>query len=366
MSEHNDLQTIVEAIRTRAVEEPTMTRQPEVAAPTASPFTRLKRWMARLVRGALHRNRDVIFSAVPSLEELVSARYQFDQRLNALELRAAATDAALDEVAVETSERLEDMAELVNSVRKLVERAVDNPVATHDVDEDELYEELQETFRGTSEEVTDRLRIYLQPVMTVEVADDLPVLDLGPGRGEWLRLLQDNDIPARGIDLNARFTQRLRADGFDVVTGEAVGYLSSLEPESVRAVTGFHFAEHVPFDALVEVIDSSLRALQPGGCLILETPNPTNVVVGAASFYIDPTHRAPLHPQLLEFLLRARGFDEVELRFLQRDEDGRRMASQFIENRAPEATQLLERVTWALFGPEDYATIAWKSAGTSA
>ena len=45
--------------------------------------------------------------------------------------------------------------------------------------------------------------------------------------------------------------------------------------------------------------DAALVALQPGGLLIFETPNPTNVNVGASSFYLDPTHLKPLHPQFL-------------------------------------------------------------------
>ncbi len=46
--------------------------------------------------------------------------------------------------------------------------------------------------------------------------------------------------------------------------------------------------------------------------MIFETPNPENLVVGSNYFYLDPTHRHPLPTELMEFLLKNRGFDEVE------------------------------------------------------
>jgi O-antigen chain-terminating methyltransferase len=97
---------------------------------------------------------------------------------------------------------------------------------------------------------------------------------------------------------------------------DAVDHLTEIEPGSVRAVTSFHVAEHLSLDTLVALIDAALLALEPGGLLILETPNPNNHQVGAANFYLDPTHLKPLHPLFLEFLVRSRGFDPVEVREL--------------------------------------------------
>jgi O-antigen chain-terminating methyltransferase len=39
----------------------------------------------------------------------------------------------------------------------------------------------------------------------------------------------------------------------------------------------------------------------PGGLLILETPNPENLVVGACTFWYDPTHIRPLPPAMMRF-----------------------------------------------------------------
>ena len=56
-----------------------------------------------------------------------------------------------------------------------------------------------------------------------------------------------------------------------------------------------------------------LRVLEPGGLLILETPNPEQLIVGGCNFYTDPTHHHPIPKQTLCFLLEACGFDAIEI-----------------------------------------------------
>jgi O-antigen chain-terminating methyltransferase len=56
------------------------------------------------------------------------------------------------------------------------------------------------------------------------------------------------------------------------------------------------------------LVAEALRVLQPGGLLVMETPNPENLVVGAGSFYRDPSHLRPLPPELLGFATEYAGF----------------------------------------------------------
>ena len=88
--------------------------------------------------------------------------------------------------------------------------------------------------------------------------------------------------------------------------------------------------------------------VQPGGVTILETPNPTNLQVGAATFYIDPTHRRPLHPETMRFLLASRGLARVDLRPLH----------PIAEGRLPDdGDPIAARLNQHLYGPQDYAVI---------
>ena len=118
----------------------------------------------------------------------------------------------------------------------------------------------------------------------------------------------------------------------------------------------FHLAEHLPMHMVVELIDLSARTLRPGGLLIVETPNPENLVVGSSTFYIDPGHIRPLNPKFLAFLIGARGFVDVDVRFKHPDP-----AIGPPDDDAPWAADLLpvlEAVNQRLFGGRDFAVVA--------
>ncbi len=231
---------------------------------------------------------------------------------------------------------------------------------------EELYEDLEDTFRGSRDHVRRLTSEYLPDVATV--AGKGPVIDVGCGRGEWLEALRDADVEAHGVDINQVVVERCQARGLDVRHGDALVHLREVPEGSVRAVTSFHLVEHLSLDTLIGLIDAALLALKPGGLLILETPNPSNLNVGASSFYLDPTHIKPVHPQFLSFLLEARGFGEVEVRYLHEEDVPRLAPADLAGNEAdPARTQaLVDRINWALAGPLDYAVLARKSPALEA
>lgn len=227
-----------------------------------------------------------------------------------------------------------------------------------DHDDARLYADLEEVFRGSRAAVRALMEPYVADITAID--SQAPVVDIGCGRGEWLEILRDNAVPSYGYDLNPLTVADCVERGLDVHCGDAIAHLRGLPEASVRAVTGFHIAEHLPLDTLLELLESALVALVPGGALILETPNCTNLSVGASSFHLDPTHVKPLHPQLLEFLCRQRGFDTVEVRYLHPRKppvDERALALQ----RSTLPPGMLDEINWALFGPMDYAAIASKA-----
>ena len=147
------------------------------------------------------------------------------------------------------------------------------------------------------------------------------VLDLGPGRGEWLAVLAEVGVPAVGVDDNAAMVEHLRGRGLDVVLGDAAAHLAAVPDGSLDAVTAFHVVEHLDLEALLTLLAQSRRVLRPGGLLVLETPNPANLVMGACNFYLDPTHRSPVPPARLRFLAAASGFTGIRTWELHPKED---------------------------------------------
>lgn len=216
---------------------------------------------------------------------------------------------------------------------------------------DALYASFDEEFRGSREEIKERLRIYLPIIRAQSIgSDDMAILDLGCGRGEWLELLRDEQLHATGVEANRVLTGRCRELGLEVIEDDLVEYLRALPAASLGVVTGFHVVEHLAFEVLVEVLDEVMRVLRPRGLAIFETPNPQNVLVGSCNFYFDPTHRNPLPAPVLDFLLRSKGFQEIKLIKLN-PSDNEPVAGD---------SEIVNRFNEYFYGAMDYAVVAWK------
>ena len=211
-----------------------------------------------------------------------------------------------------------------------------------------LYVALEDTFRGAPEVIAERQRVYL-PLVDHLGRSGIPVLDLGCGRGEWLKLLAEAEITAIGVDSNPAFVAENSDAGISVVQGDLVGYLRSAPSASVGAVTMFQVVEHLPFPVLVEVISECARVLSPGGVLIAETPNALNLQVAATTFWLDPTHERPLHPELLKFVAKQVGFAKVDGWFL----------NDLQATGHPENSPVVDRLVDLVDGPGDFALLAW-------
>jgi O-antigen chain-terminating methyltransferase len=183
--------------------------------------------------------------------------------------------------------------------------------ASSPVIDDALYIALEDAFRGDPIIIRVRQHQYLPYVQDV-VTQNAPLLDIGCGRGEWLQILRDSNIPATGIDTNAASVQECSAQGLNVSHADAITYLSNATEKSLGAITLFQVLEHLPFATMVHLLRLALRALVPGGVLIAEVPNSETLSVGASTFWIDPTHERPLFPGLLEFLATEVGYTSVE------------------------------------------------------
>ncbi|SHG39752.1 bifunctional 2-polyprenyl-6-hydroxyphenol methylase/3-demethylubiquinol 3-O-methyltransferase UbiG [Massilia sp. CF038] len=214
---------------------------------------------------------------------------------------------------------------------------------------EQFYRAFEDLHRGTRSMIKERLRVYA-PFVT-PLADTLvpaTALDLGCGRGEWLELLGELGFAARGVDLDDGMLAACRERGLDVRTDDALTALRASADNSLALVSAFHLVEHLPFDLVQQLIAEALRVLQPGGLLVMETPNPENLVVGSSSFYLDPSHVKPLPPKLLAFATDFAGFARHKI------------------VRVQEAAHLHEAGSITLFGvldgvSADYSVVAQKA-----
>lgn len=176
----------------------------------------------------------------------------------------------------------------------------------------DFYRAFEDRHRGTQAGVEARQRAYLPFLGAMRHGGAAAALiDLGCGRGEWLSLARAEGWEVRGVDIDGPMLQAARDAGLDVHEGDALAFLRSQSNASCDAVTAFHVVEHLPFETLRLLLAECARVLRPGGLLLLETPNPENLVVGSSAFHMDPTHVRPLPPALLAFAAEFAGFDRV-------------------------------------------------------
>lgn len=217
----------------------------------------------------------------------------------------------------------------------------------------ELYLEFEANFRGSKEMIRERLKANLP--YFINNADSVlttdPVLDLGCGRGEWLQLLKEANVPAIGVDSNTAMIECCTQAGLEAYMGDALQFLASMPAHSLSGLTAFHIIEHLPLDVFIGLIDEARRVVRPGGVILFETPNPENLIVGACNFYIDPTHRNPMPPALVGFLLKARGFERVEI-------DRRHPGDEALHLKGSEEA-INGPLNRLLFGAQDYAAIGY-------
>lgn len=224
------------------------------------------------------------------------------------------------------------------------------------------YVEFERRYRGTEAEIAERVAAYLP-----HLRDRSPLLDLGCGRGEALALLSERGVGAIGVDESPEMVRRCRAAGHTAEIGDAVSFLEARAASSLDAVVSFHVVEHLPAAAIERLIRLAWRVLEPGGLLLMETPNALSIAMAASHFWRDPTHRRPLHPDALRLSCEQAGFESVEIRWLhpfpaserlpEIDLDGLDQALLALAHRVNE---LRDRLDAALYGYQDYAVIAIK------
>ena len=173
------------------------------------------------------------------------------------------------------------------------------------------YYQFERRFRGSEEEIRARQSFY-SPFFR----ERKNVLDLACGRGEFLELMREWNVPARGVDLDADMVGRCREKNLEVTRADVFSYLAGMPNGSLDGIFSAQFVEHLPLEAYAGLIAQCARKLAPGGVLAIETPNPECLATFSQSFYLDPTHVRPIPPGQMHFLFAEAGFERVTVHYL--------------------------------------------------
>ena len=138
------------------------------------------------------------------------------------------------------------------------------------------------------------------------------VVDLGSGNGSFVELLREHGIDAEGVDSDPKACQAAAERGIPVVQSDALDYLEHRPAGSIDGIFCAHLVEHLAYPQVIDLIRSSLRALQPGGTIVLATPNVRSLFSHLEMFYLHFGHVTFYHPRLLCFFLQHEGFVDIE------------------------------------------------------
>ena len=234
---------------------------------------------------------------------------------------------------------------------------IQNPAENTNVYTGIDYFDFENHFRGSRKEIKEAESIYLP-----YFKDKKFVLDLGCGRGEFLELLQENEIPYLGVDQYEEFVAFCQAKNLNAICQDAIKCLGTQKTDSVGGIFGGQLIEHLKTEQLLGLCRLAYEKLEDGGCLILETPNPMCLSVYRNAFYIDPSHQKPVHPKMMEYILKREGFRKVEIIFPDNSKCGYRLPLLNMDTAADlsEFNDGINLLSDILFGSEDYAVIAVK------
>jgi 2-polyprenyl-3-methyl-5-hydroxy-6-metoxy-1,4-benzoquinol methylase len=292
-------------------------------------------------------------------------RPEFENQINQLKYEIdKSIEAEVNSIISSMSRDLENKAWLASILdSKIKEGNKNEKVETSNSNALDInYFRFEEQFRGSREDIKHR-----QSNFVPYFAGCSNVLDIGCGRGEFLELAKEFDIGAKGIDIEDTMVDYCLSKGLNVEKNEAILYLEKLEDKSLDGIFIDQVVEHLEPNYLINLLQLCFQKLKYGYYIFVETVNPLSLV-SFANFYIDMTHKKPVHPETLKFLLASTGFRDLDTKFFSPvGEDARLQKVPISDNMEEWAKSYLEvynhnidKLNNILYGAQDYAVIGKK------
>ena len=273
-------------------------------------------------------------------------------RNNNAQLESLQSDLALTRVKLAGMERQLQSSITVQAPASPEQTAPQEIPAPADSDYDNIdYFDFENHFRGSIEHIKNAQRMYLP-----YFRDKRHVLDIGCGRGEFLTLLKEEGIPAEGVDVYAPYIDYCTMQGLKAHCGDGIGYLAGAE--GVDGIFVGQVIEHLKTEQIVELCRTAFEKLPEGGCIILETPNPTSLSIYTNAFYLDPSHVKPVHPLTVQYLLEKAGFTKTEIVYPEGSRPPQKIPA--LPDAPEDFNNAMQTLSETMYGAQDYAVIAMK------
>jgi 2-polyprenyl-3-methyl-5-hydroxy-6-metoxy-1,4-benzoquinol methylase len=140
-----------------------------------------------------------------------------------------------------------------------------------------------------------------------------PVVDIGCGQGELVRLLLADGYDAGGIDADPEQVARAHAAGLSQVWLGNYRHVLTERRSQFAAVIATDFLEYLTKDEVLDTLDDVVRALAPGGVFVARVPNAVSPLGGHVR-YGDFTHESSYTARSVGQITAAAGFWSVAVR----------------------------------------------------
>jgi len=131
-----------------------------------------------------------------------------------------------------------------------------------------------------------------------------PVIDLGCGQGELVRLLLADGFNAEGIDLSPEQVRLAHAGGVTRVRQGNYHHVLRTQPGRYAAVTATDLLEHLTKQEVLDTFDDVAAALAAGGVFVARVPNAVSPLGGHTS-HGDFTHESSFTTRSIRQLATA-------------------------------------------------------------
>lgn len=143
------------------------------------------------------------------------------------------------------------------------------------------------------------------------------ILEVGCGRGEFLRIWKDYVVRAVGIEYDKELVLKARQDGLEVYKAYADNAETELPEAPFDAFVQFNFLEHQPYPN--DMLQCIYNNLTDDGVGLVTVPSLEYILKYDGYYELIKDHIAYYSEETLKFLFQKNGFEIVDCRTVNRD-----------------------------------------------